>query len=126
MENTQGILWLTLEEQVPPVCALYEKAPKHYHVTLHFGCSAQQYEAFIGRKVLVTLEYDCWDGFIQACRVVIQDPEIAAICKNDDPHITVSMRNGIRPVQSNEMLRREHHWDPICTTISTTVEWSSF
>lgn len=122
--RNKGILWLALHDQSPAIVPMYPVLARHFHVTLHFGCSAEEFAQFIGREVRVQFDAECWDGDIQACSVRILDPEISAICQNENPHVTISMGEKIRPVQSNDMLRSsEHSCTDLGFTLPATVEF---
>ena len=109
---TKGILWIDLEDSSPISAPMFSEKV-HAHVTLRFGVDERDYREFLGRRVDVSLNYDCWDARIQACQVEILDPEVAVLCENLFPHITVSHSLLARPKDSNEMLEGEHQWDPM-------------
>lgn len=106
-DQTKGILWLvpcTSRETLP--AGRYNPA-SHLHVTLQFGVHEVDWVSYIGNLADVILETICWDDNIEAIRVSLP-ADIAAICGNAIPHLTLSHREGIKPFLSNAMLAGEH------------------
>jgi len=114
----QGILWLSLTSPLP-VEALYNPA-RHSHVTLVFNANSNDWQHLIGQKVKVVTIADLHNDRIQAIEVKLPEP-FDGICQNKVPHITVSHRKGVSPVESNAMLEGifsgyflEHQLDSVC------------
>ena len=107
-DSIKGILWLvptTGQETLP--AGRYSPAA-HFHVTLQFSVAESDWVQYIGKVADVVLESVAWNGDIEAIKVSILDTEIAAICSNPIPHLTLSHREGIKPFLSNKMLEGDH------------------
>lgn len=102
----KGILWLTLLNQKSPIKQLYGQ-PKHFHVTIQFDVTLQSVARYLGKDVTVELLENCWNNDIQAIRVKLPSPW-NSLCKNKDPHMTISHKSGVAPKESNVMLEGKH------------------
>lgn len=123
----RGILWLTFPDQRPPVNPQHEVVARHFHVTLQHGVTEAEFAEFIGREVEVLFEENCIGTHIQACTVMIQDSEVDALCRNENPHCTISMERGWRPVESNAMLQSgEYECFNLDFLSEAVVEWVPF
>ena len=126
-QNEQrGILWLTFPDQRPPVRPQFDTVARHFHVTLCFGVTEAAFAEYIGREVRVEFLYNCYNDRIQACQVAIHDDEVGDLCRNDYPHCTISMADGVRPVESNEMLAGDPEVHFVRFIVWATVEWVPF
>lgn len=114
-----GILWLALEPQITPVPYRYAPA-RHLHVTLLYGVTRRCWDEWIGRRVSIALIAECWNDRIQAAKVLLPDP-YAAIATNPVPHLTLSHLNGVKPVESNQMLSLPHHEAILDVSVETVV-----
>ncbi len=128
MPESRGILWLAFPDpqEEPRVNRRFSVPAEHLHVTLQFNVTESQFAEFIGRTVDVKLLRNCFNLDIQAVTVQIEDPEIAALCRNEIPHMTVSMEEGIRPVASNEMLRGSYEYRTLDSGYEAVVEFHPF
>lgn len=124
MKGIQGILWLSLKDQILPVDNIYQPAT-HLHVTLQFGVNREEFEHLIGQDVQVLAVANCWNDKIQALRVNLPD-KFSQICGNLHPHMTISHGQDVRPVESNNMLNSEHNEQLIQFVMQTTVEFYEF
>jgi hypothetical protein len=108
MENTaprRGILWLSLPEQKSPVHPIFSQAAEHFHVTLQFGVVENEIpDGILGRTFTVRATENCFNDRIHALRVELPSG-IRSVCLNKNPHMTISMLPGVRPVESNVMLQ---------------------
>jgi hypothetical protein len=102
----KGILWLGLVNQVSPVTPNYDPV-KHFHVTLQYNVESSQFKNLIGKRYTIRVLEDCWNHEIQALRVELPS-EIADLCNNANPHMTISHRPGIAPKMSNDMLQSDN------------------
>lgn len=89
-----------LLERIPPV----HKSVFGDHVTLVYMPTDEQLSLFsLGADLLVMVESIAFDGKGQA--VLIKTPR-DILCKNENPHITISCAEGVKPVYSNELLKK--------------------
>jgi hypothetical protein len=124
--NPVGILWISLDNQESPVVSRLPVRASHYHVTLKFGCKLSAVSQFIGNKVRVSIDSDCYNERIQALSVSLPS-EVLSLCQNRHPHVTISMDEGVKPVESNEMLSSDHFFSsPSLTQVEGTIEFTSF
>lgn len=125
----KGILWLSAVNQQPPVAPMFSCKAKHFHVTLEFGVNWDDIalKGRIGETVMVEILENCFsvDGTIQALRVKLP-PDFAAHCKNKHPHMTISMAQGVKPVESNSMLNSEHMFEHVNEVIETVLQFHQF
>jgi hypothetical protein len=129
MESTAprlGILWLSVPEQDSPVCPSFVNAVRHLHVTLQFGVYENEVPAgILGHTFSVRATSICYNTRIQALRVELP-AELRDVCQNENPHMTISMIPGVRPVESNEMLQGFHHSESVDFEMSLICEFSPF
>ena len=115
MANSKiGIVWAVIETRFHAKCRLEgEVAEFCHHTTLQYGVEKTDFAAYIGRSFKAKVLAECWDETIgaQALKVELQ-PEIAAICKNKWPHVTIFTRQGVEALMSNTMLDGPHHEAP--------------
>lgn len=112
--SSKGILWLTLPGQTSPVGILHTNPANHLHVTLQFGAEyTAEIEELMDKEVEVVAVADCSNDRVQALQISLP-AEIRAMCNNANPHMTISMQDGVKPVESNDMLAGEHS----CTSVS--------
>ena len=125
-EDPVGILWISLDNQESPVDSRLPVRASHYHVTLKFGCNLSSVSHYIGTKTSVSVEYDCYNDRVQALSVSLP-VEVSSLCQNSHPHITISMGEGVKPVESNEMLSSDHSFSsPPLAQVQGTIEFKSF
>lgn len=106
--NQRGIFWLSSERQSPPVAPIFDVLPSHFHVTLQFGVYRSEIPIdLLGQRVRVRVTENCFNSRIQAVRVQLPE-EARSLCRNEHPHMTVSMVPGVRPVESNGMLLQHY------------------
>jgi hypothetical protein len=120
----KGILWLSIPAQDCPVSPTYSRA-KHLHVTLQFGAEMADFAHLIGQEVAVKATSICRNGRIEALKIVLPE-EFRYICQNEVPHMTISHRADVRPVESNAMLQDEHIEENINFDMLTIVEFFTF
>lgn len=102
----KGILWLSLLDQKSPIKQLYG-SPKHFHVTIQFDVTIQSVAKHLGKDVTVELIENCWNDEIQAVKVKLPS-QWSSLCKNKNPHMTLSHKSGVAPKLSNTMLEGSH------------------
>lgn len=106
---TKGILWIKLTEEskmklLNLVPTLYPKIFAD-HVTLFYNIElSDEYTSLLKAQVEISLKTNSYNDRIQAVTIDIGDLP----SQNTFPHITVSAKDGIKPVESNTMLRLEH------------------
>jgi hypothetical protein len=111
----KGIFWLTLPDQNPPVPSKFNNVARHFHVTLQFGVELTlEIREMLGKTVEATAVANCYNNQIQALRVSLPE-EVRQICNNENPHMTISMADGVKPVESNNMLKGD------CTEIPLSI-----
>lgn len=102
---SKGILWAlvrnreALDETVPPRFARHEA----HHLTLRFGVDLTPYRALLGRRFQATVTAEAWNEEIQAVRVALP-PELAALCENTHPHVTISRQPDTPAKRANALL----------------------
>lgn len=117
-----GILWISVSAIFPQ--PRYNPVA-HSHVTLKFNVDSENYKELLGRKVDIYVSDLCWNEKVEAFRVIL-DPEMTQLCNNEHPHITFSVADNVRPVESNNMLAGKHHSKIIGKIITGTVEFFTF
>jgi hypothetical protein len=129
MESTtsrRGILWLSDPDQEFRVCTTFANAARHLHVTLQFGIYENEIPAgILGHTFSVRATSICYNTRIQALRVELPT-ELQDVCQNENPHMTISMIPGVRPVESNEMLQGSYHSESVDFEMSLICEFSPF
>lgn len=105
----KGIFWLSFpNQQKPSVPAKFDNLAKHFHVTLQFGVDlTPEIQKLLGEAVEVQVVANCFNDRIQALRIELPG-NVKAMCNNAVPHMTISMVDGVKPVESNDMLSGEH------------------
>lgn len=129
-KENRGILWLALvpqDQSALPVEPRFPQLAQHLHVTLQYNVAFTKgvLSLLDVGEVFVEVFENCWNDKIQALRVKLPD-NLRFVCQNEDPYITVSMREGVRPVMSNVMLGTEHHSEPVSSSLSFKVEFFRF
>lgn len=95
----KGILWaVPLEPLGTP--RTYDRIP-HEHITLWYGCDRSEIQEYIGIIFPAAIVEICESDRIQAARVVLPT---GIPFKQSVPHITLSMTEGVAPVESAAML----------------------
>lgn len=124
----KGILWAVApQEAILAIHApLFTERVFAHHVTLAFGVTEEEVAEHIGKRFTGAVTAMAWNNDIQALRVELP-ADIAPLCGNNDPHITVSS-NGVPPVKSNDMLAGEHGFIlyPNPKQLDMVIEWSPF
>jgi tRNA splicing ligase len=129
----KGILWLSAINQSLPTAAKFPNLARHFHVTLQFGVDweslSQDVKGLVGKEFEVKVLLNCYNEKIQALYVDLPE-EVSALCRNSHPHITISMADGVKPVESNQMLSGAYlsEWGPssIPNSIVTTLQFHQF
>lgn len=124
--SNRGILWLSLPEQQSPVGIVHENPARHFHVTLQFGAEfTPQVEDLLGKEVQAVAVADCSNERVQALRVSLPE-EVAGLCANEHPHMTISHAEGVKPVESNTMLAGDHDSVEVSTPLTLRFEFFHF
>lgn len=129
---TKGIFWLSAPNQnfflddlrLNGVNPVFGQLANHFHVTLQFGVElTSEIESLLGQQVEVQVVANCFNDRIQALKVELpssaavdnlSEVDVRAMCRNAQPHLTLSMADGVKPVESNDMLAGEHD----CSSVS--------
>ena len=107
----KGILWITINSNNLPQ-GRYEIQP-HSHVTLQFNVEHESVKHLVNKKVELfgaSLHHSDEIG-IEAIAILLSE-EWKSLCKNPVPHITLSHRQGVKPAQSNAMLKGKNFMLP--------------
>ena len=89
-----------LKEKIPP---LYTKE-RYHHMTVAYMTKEEiinNYEKYLGKNIELNINGYCYDNKIQTVTVKTK------LSENDIPHITLSCKNNIDPIYSNEMLKNK-------------------
>jgi hypothetical protein len=124
--SNRGIFWLSLPRQTSPVGLIHPNAARHFHVTLRFGVDlTPDIEEMLGKEVEVMVTADCSNDRVQALKVSLPG-EVAQLCSNEHPHMTISTEDGVKPVESNNMLAGEHSCTEVNTPLTLRFEFFHF
>lgn len=105
---------------------VHPELASHLHITMQFRVPlTEEIRQILGNQYEIQILENCWDDDIQALTVRLPD-SLAEMCRNPHPHMTVSMREGIRPVQSNQMLSSSHNSTPIYQTLTFVANYVAF
>lgn len=96
--RVRGILWAVLQEPIA-VLPIFPNGKPH-HITLFYDVPRKDWEHMIGTDIDATAIANIFNKDIQAI-AVLMPPHIP---HKANPHITVSYREGIEPVASNDLL----------------------
>lgn len=122
----KGILWITLNSNDLPQ-GRYEIRP-HSHVTLQFNVEHENVKHLLHQRVELfgaSLHHSD-DLGIEAITILLPE-EWKQLCNNRVPHITLSHRQGVKPVQSNAMLHGKHFMFPqLNLELEGVTEFHSF
>ena len=123
----KGILWLTASVQENPLSKnVFQNPPNHFHVTLQFNVElTEEIQKLLGETVEATIVANCYDDRIQALSIALPE-DVRAMCHNAVPHMTVSMADGVKPVESNAMLAKEHFSEVVNVPITLKYDFFSF
>ena len=97
----RGILWAVLQQ--PIVVLPIFKNGKPHHITLFYDVDKTQYQHLIGTEFKATAIFNIWNKDIQAIAMLMPQD----IPHKANPHITVSYREGIESVASNDLFKRD-------------------
>jgi hypothetical protein len=141
---TKGIFWLSAPNQnslsddlrLNGVNPVFGELPKHFHVTLQFGVElTPEIESFLGQQVEVQVVANCFNSKIQALKVELpssasvdnlSEVDLRAMCRNAQPHLTLSMAEGAKPVESNDMFAGEHDCTPVSFPLMLQFDFFAF
>lgn len=124
-KDPKGILWISLDDQRPPVNPRFPTRASHFHVTLKFNCRKGDFKELHGKCVKISVDSECYDDRVQALSVSLPE-DIVPFCDNENPHITISMADGVNPVDSNRMLSSDHLFKQVNLTFSGVIEFKHF
>lgn len=97
----KGILWAVLRSPLT-VQPIFDNGQPH-HITLFYDVEKKDWEQLIGIEFEATAIANIYNKDIQAIAMLMPKD----IPHKANPHITVSYREGIEPVASNELLVNE-------------------
>jgi len=119
-----GILWLESFTFQSPVELKYNKA-KHFHVTLQYDVDFETVKHLVDYKCNCVAIENCWNDDIQALKIILPY-EIPVVCNNKVPHMTLSHKNGISPVKSNDMFANVHNKEQIFYDMNLYIKFHEF
>jgi len=104
----KGALWIVLTEEsknrIRQICPPIFSKVYIDHVTLQYNIELpEEYKPYVDSTQKILLKEICHNDKIQAIYVGIKLPS-----KNKFPHITISAKEGVHSVESNQMLESEH------------------
>ena len=113
-----GILWAVIQQ--PLLIQPRYHLGKPHHITLQYGIKLEEYKHLLNVKFTATCLYEAWNGRIQA--ITIKLPTDIP-CANKHPHITISWKQGISPVESNTMLMTKFNYKLIDLVVDCKTEF---
>jgi hypothetical protein len=132
MAKQRGIFWLSLVDQdyesfQSEFPVIFERPAEHFHITLQYNVPlTEEIAQFLWKAPIpVTVRANCYNHRIQAVRVNLPE-HFQPLCQNANPHMTISMVNGARPVQSNAMLDSTHVEQELEATLLFRAEFRHF
>ena len=119
-----------LMAKAPKAVLLDEVAPRYAevdadHVTLRFKVAEREVSHWVGRAFKARVTGEAWNDEIQAVRVELPY-DLAQLCENDHPHITISRRPGVGAKHSNAMLEAPAHEAPLEFELDFRVVFERF
>jgi hypothetical protein len=114
----QGILWGVIQSPLI-IPSRYPQGQPH-HVTLQFGVDRQDWKKWEGLELQTTALYEAWNGNIQAVAVKLPD---YIPCANKYPHISVSWKSGVSPVESNAMFASKFNYQLMSQVMNLKIEF---
>jgi hypothetical protein len=115
---SKGILWGVIQSPLI-IPSRYSQGQPH-HVTLQFGVDCDDWKQWEGLELQTTALYEAWNGNIQAVAVKLPD---YIPCANKYPHISVSWRSKVSPVESNLMLASKFNYQLLSQSIKLKIEF---
>ena len=115
---TQGILWAVI--QSPLLITPRYPLGKAHHITLQYGVNLEDWQHLLGVEFTATCLYEAWNGNIQC--VAIKLPNFIP-CANQHPHISISWKPSISPVESNTMLANKFNYKLVDLQVSCKIEF---
>ena len=116
--TSKGILWGVIQSPLT-IPKRYPYGTPH-HITLQFGVEREDWKEWEGVEFEATALYEAWNGKIQAVAVKLPD---CIPCANRYPHISVSWRLGVSPVESNSMLNSRFNYQLTGQVIKLKIEF---
>ena len=119
---SKGILWAlvldrkALDQAVPARFGRHEA----HHLTLRFGVDLAPYAALLGRRFQAAATAEAWDDEVQAIRVALP-AELAALCDNAHPHVTISRRPDTPAKRANQMLEAPPNERPLSFELALEI-----
>ena len=113
-----GILWAVI--QSPLLITPRYPLSKADHITLQYRVNLKDWQHLLGVEFTATCLYEAWNSNIQC--VAVKLPE-SIPCANPHPHITVSWKPGISPVESNAMLTSKFKYKLVSLKVNCKIEF---
>lgn len=123
-KNPRGILWATVKNPKVLPEPKYENT-FHLHTTFQFNVKRDDWEDYIGMVFKGIGKWNTWNDEIQAVKVILPFP-LRKISKNENPHITISAKTGVKPVKSNDMLLGDFNKELLDKEIEFEIEFKEF
>lgn len=115
---TQGILWAVIQQPL----LIQPKYPvgSPHHITLQYGVDLKKWNYWVKAEFTATCLYEAWNSNIQC--VVVKLPDFIP-CQNQNPHISVSWKQGISPIESNSMLASKFNYQLVDLQVKCKIEF---
>ena len=119
---SQGILWAVIQQPL----LIQPKYPvgSPHHITLQYGVNLEDVCNLLNVEFTATCLYEAWNDNIQCVKVKLPS-EVP--CANKHPHLSISWKQGISPVESNTMLMTKFNYklvDLVVNCKTEFLEWS--
>jgi len=119
-----GILWAVIKQPLL-IQSRYPLGQPH-HITLQYGVDLSNWKHLLDKEFTVTCLYEAWNSNIQAIAVKLPTDIPCGSklpCANKQPHISVSWKQGISPVESNNMLATKFNYKLLDLRVSCKIEF---
>lgn len=113
-----GILWAVIQQ--PLLIQPRYPLGKPHHITLQYDVNLEDWQHLVDKEFTVTCHYEAWNGNIQC--VAVKLPKWIP-CANQHPHISISWKPGISPIESNAMLASRFNYQLVDLQISCKIEF---
>lgn len=127
----KGILMLTLSKesfmQLSAGLACVGTTVYCHHVTIQFGVEAASFTTLIGRKFKFKVVEYCNNPRTCSAAVVKLPEELQVLLPEGKiPHVTMRCLDGIKPVESNNMLKAPVYRSKVDVDLTGTMEFQPF
>jgi hypothetical protein len=113
-----GILWAVIQQPLL-IQPRYSLGQPH-HITLQYGVDLTDWVHLLNIEFTANCLYEAWNDNIQAIAVKLPNH---VPCGNKQPHISVSWKQGISPVESNYMLTSKFNYKLLNLEVNCKIEF---